>query len=129
MISKNKLPFNILNPTEQTAARRGFSCTKVLFPKEKCTFLNEESAVSSRKCAHGKKPQEIARGIQGSKIRRKRPQRFLGWWGGGRNPTLCRLYTLKWNYYETYFWDAAFLLTVGSFLLTVELFFFFFTYS
>ena len=36
------------------------------FPAEKCTFL-QESAVSGG--AHGRKPQEIAGGLQGSRIK------------------------------------------------------------
>ena len=46
--SRNKLPFMILSPPEQTAEKWFFLAEKCIFPTEKCNFL-PKNAVSYRK--------------------------------------------------------------------------------
>ena len=46
--------------------KNGFSCRKMHFPAEKYTFLQKNAVFWG---AHGRKPQESARGFQGSRIK------------------------------------------------------------
>ena len=75
--SRNKLPLMILNRSK--LQENGLSCRKMDFPKEKGIFL-QKKAFSCRKmhfpaekcgfrAAHGRKPKEIAGGLQSSRIK------------------------------------------------------------
>ena len=76
--SRNKLPFMILNPRSKVQ-KNAFSCRKIHFPTEKCIFLPKNAHSCGKmppaeKCgfggAHGRKLQEIAGGLRGSRIKK-----------------------------------------------------------
>ena len=75
-----KLPFMILNPPEKTAEECFFPAEKCIFlqkmrfPAEKCLFLQKKkehfpAENCNSRVAHRRKPQEIAGGLQGSRIK------------------------------------------------------------